>query len=201
MKWKQAFLKGLAPWLWAAISLSVSNAASAATLTLTDWTTLPFPSGADHADTYSLPFEIALSLANPITQIEIDYQNNPFVPGIGIHEIKSAAFLFQSGDLASTTVFESTTERFWARIVFRTSPTDRRLTALADPLAPAFVAFHGSAFGSATTSATWTATYLDGSTRIGYGGIIPEPNTAGGIAVCLCLAMLIRKANRTSAAT
>ena len=188
------------PWLVVAGVLCFVLPASAATLTLTDPSTLPFPPGADHADRYSFPFEIALSLTNPITRIEMDYRNQPFVPGMGIHEIQSAAFLFQSGDLASTTVFESTTERYWARIVFKTIP-DRRLTALAAPFSPAFVAFHGSAFGSATTSALWTVTYQDGTTQTSNGGIIPEPGTSAWIAVSATLALCARrtKRQRTSA--
>lgn len=198
MKRESGLVKWIAPWLGAVSLISLNFSASAATLTLTDWTTLPFPSGANHADTYALPF--TLSLANPVTQIEIDYQNLPFVPGMGIHEIKSAEFLFKSGDLASTTVFENTTERFWARIVFKTSPTNRRLTALADPFAPAFVAFHGSTFGAASTSANWTVTYLDGSTQTNNNGIIPEPRTSVWMAVSATLALFIRRTNRASTA-
>lgn len=177
--------------------LSLGVSASAATLALTDWTTLPVPPGADHADTYRLPF--ALSVATPITQVELDYRNLPFVTGAGIHEIKSATFLFHSGDLASTTVFESTTERFWARIVFKTVP-DRRLTGLTDSFAPAFAAYHGPSLGSALTSAQWTVTYADGSTQTADNGIIPEPGTLASLAVSVCWVMLIRRTNRASSA-
>ena len=195
MKRKFRPLKQVYPRLVVAGVLSFGLPASAATLTLTDPSTLPFPPDADHADRYSFPFEITLSLTNPITRIEMDYQNSPFVPGVGIHEIKSAAFLFQSGDLASTTVLESTTERYRALIVFKTVP-DRRLTALAAPASPAFVAYHGPTFGSATTSALWTVTYLDGSTKSFNNGIIPEPGASAWIAVSATLALCARRTKR-----
>lgn len=195
MKQKIGLVKRLALWLGAVSFLSLSVPASAAVLTLTDWTTLPFPPGAGHADTYQLPF--SLSATTPITQVEIDYQNKPLPPGLGIHTITSALFLFNSGDLASTTVFESTAERFWARIVFKTLP-DRRLTGLTNPSEPAFVAYHGGASGNALTDARWTVTYADGTTQTRSNGIIPEPCTMASLAVSASLAMLIRRRNRAS---
>jgi hypothetical protein len=200
MKQEIVLVKRCARWLGAVGFLAMSVPASAAVLTLMDWTTLPVPPGADHADLYELPLEIALSGAMPITQVEIDYQNHPFVTGAGIHEIKSAAFLFASGDLASTTVLENTTERFLARIVFTISPINRWLTGLTDRFAPAFAAFHGPALGSATTSAKWTVTFQNGTTQTAYNGIIPEPRTLVWLAVSATLAMFIRRTNRANSA-
>lgn len=198
MKHKIGLVKRFALRLGTVSFLSLSVPASAAVLTLTDWTTLPFPPTASHADTYQLPF--SLSATTPITQVEIDYRNQPFPTGAGIHTISSALFLFQSGDLASTTVFESTAERFWARIVFKTIPLDRRMTGLTNPSAPAFVAYHGGASGNALTSAQWTVTYANGSTQTSNNGIIPEPCTLASLAVSGSLAMLIRRRNRTGSA-
>lgn len=196
MKQNVGLVKRLALWVGAVSFLSLSVSASAAVLTLTDWTTLPVPPGATHADTYLLPTDISLSTTNPITQVEIDYQNVPFVPGGLNHEIKSAAFLFNSGDLASTTVFESTTQRFWARIVFKTTPVDRRMTGLTNRFEPAFAAYHGSQ--NTLTSALWTVTYANGATQTSNNGIIPEPCTLASLAVSASLAMLIRRRNRAS---
>lgn len=192
MKHEIGLVKRFALWLGAVSFLSLSVPASAAVLTLTDWTTLPVPSGATHADLYSLPFDISLSTTNPITQVEIDYTNVP--SGAGLHEIKSAAFLFQAGDLASTTVFESTALRFWARIVFKTAP-DRRMTGLTDRFAPAFAAYHGSP--NTDTSALWTVTYANGTTQTTNNGIIPEPGALASLAVSASLSMLIRRRNKT----
>jgi hypothetical protein len=199
MKWNFQSLKQVSPRLVVAGVLSFTLPASAATLTLTDWTTLPFPPNADHADTYDFPY-YAFTLYGilPITQIEMAYDNNPFVSGAGIHEIKSAAFLFSSGDLASTTVLESTVDRFRALIIFKTSP-DRRLTGLAAPSDAAFVAYHGPSFGSATTSALWTVTYSNGSTESFDNGIIPEPGPSLWIAVSATLALCTRRAKRPRA--
>jgi hypothetical protein len=189
------FMKWFSPCLIATSFLSWSAPASAATLTLTDWTTLPFPSGASHADTYLFPsFDFPLSTANPITRIEMDYRNVPlFNSSPGDHEIKSAQFLFNSGDLATTTVLESTADKFWVSILFKTIP-DRRLTGLSNPSAPAFVAFHGSP--NTFTSAQWTVTYQDGTIRTSNGGIIPEPGTPAWIAVFATLALCTRRMKR-----
>lgn len=199
MNRKIKLMKRLSSWLISVSFLSMGVSASAATLTLTDWTTLPFPSGATHADTYQFPtFDFPLSAANPITQIEMDYRNVPvFNSSPGDHEIKSAQFLFSSGDLATTTVLESTADKFWVRILFKTLP-DRRLTGLSNPFSPAFVAFHGGP--NTFTSAQWTVTYQDGTTKTSNGGIIPEPGTPAWIAVSAILALCIRRTNRTSTA-
>ena len=156
--------------------LATTGLASSAVLTLTDVSSVPVPPGT-HADAYELPSEL-FTPGKPIATLEVDYVNSPFVPGIGIHEIQSATFLFQASDLASMTVLESTVDRFWVLIVFSTTPADRRPTGLTNPGAPALVAVHGNfGTGSVTTGAAWTATYSDGSTRTAYNGIIPEPST------------------------
>lgn len=175
--------------------LATSGLASSAVLTLTDVTTIPVPPGT-HADAYELPSEL-FEPGKPITTLEVDYLNQPFVPGIGIHEIQSATFLFQASDLASTTVLESTVDRFWALIVFKTVP-DRRPTGLTNPAAPALVAMHGNfGLGSATTLAKWTATYADGSTLTAYNGIIPEPSTV--TIALLSAGMALTRRTRTRA--
>lgn len=143
-------------------------------LTLTDVTSVAVPPGT-HADVYELPAELFVP-GKPIATLEVDYVNVPFVPGVGIHVIESATFLFQASDLASVTVLESTVDRFWVMIVFNTDP-DRRPTGLTNPTAPALVAMHGGVNGGATTGVEWTATYSDGSTLTAYNGIIPEPST------------------------
>lgn len=172
--------------------LSPGVPGSAAVLTLLDWNTIVVSPGADHADVYEIPIEIQLSEAMPVTQIEIDYLNLPFVSGMGIHEIKSAQFLFNAGDLASTTVFENTPERFRALIVFNTVPDNRWLTRLTDRFAPAFAAYHGPASGSATTSAKWTVTFQNGATQTAFNGIIPEPSVLAALSFS-CLAWLSRR--------
>jgi hypothetical protein len=188
----------LPPWRIAVSFLSLGVSASAATLTLSDWTTLPFPADT-HADTYMFPsYDFPLSAANPITQIEMDYRNVPHVmSSLGDHEIKSASFLFSSGDLASTTVQESTGDKFRVMILFRTV-SGRTLTGLSNPYAPAFVAFHSGP--NTFTSAQWTVTYRDGTIKTSNNGIIPEPSTQTWIAVSATLAMCIRRTNRASSA-
>ncbi|GAA5128253.1 PEP-CTERM sorting domain-containing protein [Luteolibacter yonseiensis] len=199
MKYKIAFPGRLASWLGIMSVLCLSLPASAATLILRDWASLPFPPDATHADRYPFPNEFTLSETNPITQIEMDYRNLPNIPGVGIHEIKSAAFLFAPADVASTTIFENTAERFWARIVFRTAGGDRRLTGLNDPSAPSFVAFHGSAAGGANTSTKWTVTYLNGATAVYDNGIVPEPGTMAVVAISAVLGLSCRRRHVTGA--
>ncbi|MEO5914181.1 MAG: hypothetical protein ABIS50_08110 [Luteolibacter sp.] len=190
-------MKPVTPLLGAAGLLYLSQPISAAVLTLLDWTTVPVPSGTDHSDTYTLPWDINSLLAGgrTITSLELDYNNLPLVSGLGIHQILGAAFLFKSSDLASTTVIESTAERYWARIVFKTVPTNRQLNGLTNQNAPAFVAMHTNAFGSATTSAYWTATFSDGSTSSSNNGIIPEPCGLALISVSAVFA-IFRRTNR-----
>lgn len=167
--------------------------ARSAVLTLTDVTTVPIPPGA-HADAYQIPSEL-FGPGKPIATLEVDYLNQPFVPGVGIHEIESATFLFQASDLASVTVLESTDDRFRALIVFKTVP-DRRPTGLTNPASPAMVAMHGPSMGSATTLVEWTATYADGSTLTAFNGIIPEPSTAAIALLSVGMAMTRRSRGR-----
>lgn len=174
--------------------LATTGLASSAVLTLTDVSSVPVPPGT-HADAYEIPSEL-FTPGKPIATLEVDYLNQPFVPGVGIHEIQSATFLFQASDLASTTVLESTVDRFWALITFKTVP-DRRPTGLTNPTAPALVAMHGSANGSATTLAKWTATYSDGSTLTAFNGIIPEPSTV--TIALLSAGMVLTRRTRTRA--
>lgn len=177
------------------LGFSTWNTASAAVLTLLDWTSIPVPSGANHADLYEFPhWAFPLTSANPITQVEMDYNNLPFVEGMGIHEIKSAQFLFNSGDLATTAILMNTTERYWARIVFITP--FKKLTGLTDTRAPAFLAYHGPSFGSALTSALWTVTYQDGTTLTADNGIIPEPGCAAFIAIASTMGLFQRRVPR-----
>ncbi len=169
--------------------LATTGLASSAVLTLTDVSSVPVPAGT-HADAYELPSEL-FAPGKPIATLEVDYLNSPFVPGVGIHGIESATFLFQASDLASTTVLESTVDRFWVLIMFKTVP-DRRPTGLTNPTAPALVAMHGGVNGGATTQTKWTATYSDGSTLTAYNGIIPEPSTVAIALLSAGLALIRR---------
>ncbi len=182
--------------------LCLSQPASAAVLTLLDWTTVPVPAGA-HPDLYPLPAELIGTAANPVVTVEIDHRNLPNVAGMGVHEIQSAAFLFKATDLVNFTIIENTSERFWARVQFAGA---RRMTGLADNFAPAFVAMHGTPFpagvpkGGADTSANWTVTYLNGSTASANDGIIPEPGTSTCLALSAGLILFLRRKTRPGAA-
>lgn len=181
----------IVPVACALLGFSTGGTVSGAVLTLVDWTSIPVPPTTDHADLYEFPsWAFPLTSANPITQVEIDYNNLPFVSGMGIHEIKSAQLLFNSGDLATTNVFTNTTERYWARILFTPS---KRLTGLTNPSAPAFLAYHGPHLGSALTSAQWTVTYQDGTTLTANNGIIPEPGSAAFFAFSVSLGLFRRR--------
>lgn len=173
------------------LGFSTWNTASAAVLTLLDWTTVPIPSGA-HPDRYTLPYDLLFPISGKtITTVEMDYQNQPFVPGD--HPIQSIAFLFASGDVLSTTVFESTSQRYRARVVFK--PTSY-FTNFTDPFAPALVAMHGPIGGGTLTSAQWTVTYTDSTTATSNNGIIPEPGSAAFIAIASTIGFFRRRVPR-----
>ncbi len=171
--------------------LCLNMTASAAVLTLVDWTTIPVPSGA-HADRYTLPNNLIGTEANPVTTVEIFYHNDPLLIGSGIHEIQSANFLFQPSDVMSLTVIECTAEIYWARVVFNPS---RNMTGLSNGNDPAFVAMHSNGINS-STAADWTVTYLNGSTQSSNNGIVPEPCGAALLSVSLIFVTFRRKIDR-----
>jgi len=174
----------------ALLVFSTWNAASAAVLTLLDWTTIPVPSGT-HPDRYELPYEFLFPISGKtITTVELDYRNLPMVSGE--HGIQSVAFLFSPGDVFSTTVFESTSERYWARVQFKPS---RVITDLSNPFSPAFVAMHGP-YSTAFTSAQWTVTYTDSTTATSNNGIVPEPACAAFIAFFSTATLFRRRRSR-----
>jgi len=172
------------------IHSSESTSGAVLALTLLDWTTVPIPSGA-HADRYPLPNSLLAGTGKIITTVELDYTNLPNVSGD--HPIQSAAFLFDPDDVSSVTVFVSTSQRYWARVVLN----DPWLTSFTNPFAPAFVAMHGPIGGGTDTSAHWTVTYLDSTTASSNNGIIPEPASVALVAMSATAGFLRRRPNRT----
>lgn len=168
-----------------ACAVLFSLAASADTLTLTDPSGIPVPSGA-HVDAYPFPTPL-LFIANPITNLHFTYQT---IASPGEHEILSATLLFDPAQVSILTTVASTPTYYEANVKFSIP-----VTAVSNPFAPAFWAVHEDAAGGLwlANQLTWTATYLDGSQQT-YGlAQIPEPSTLALIVVAGLLGFVARK--------
>jgi hypothetical protein len=166
----------------------ISFAASADILNLTDPSGIPIPPGT-HVDWYRFPSPL-LNISNPITNLTIAYAN---IAAAGYHEIVSATPLFDPAQVASITLVLSTPTYYEASVAFSVP-----VTAVSDRFAPAFWVVHGEIGGGAVyTELRWTASYFDGTERMAYEGIIPEPTSAALLSLA-GLTFLVSRQCRTS---